>query len=231
VYRYPFNEPHHVSSPYGPRGSGFHGGVDFGWEPETGPSFPVLATQEGTVCYLADESAYGGGNVINIDHPDGGQSRYFHLHHWEVELGQAVGMGEQIAMSGDTGVPGQPHLHFELLDANGARYDPLTVLVWTDDEPEPGEDPEMPSYACSLLRNEYAQVFVHDGLTRRWLPNQDAINVLLGTGLCNPNIQDVPAVYLDTIPWDPADPYYPTSGEVHVQATEVDEHADRRGDG
>lgn len=159
--RFPFYEEHPVTSPYGPRGGGFHGGTDFGWTPETGQSFPVCATDAGTVVYCADESAYGGGNVVNIDHDDGHQSRYFHLAYWTIEVGQRVAAGEQIAMSGDTGVPGQPHLHFELLDGNGNRYDPVTVLEWPDATTPP---PDVPPVLPELPKGESVFVLLALGL-------------------------------------------------------------------
>jgi murein DD-endopeptidase MepM/ murein hydrolase activator NlpD len=226
TYRYPFHEPHPVTSPFGPRGLGFHGGTDFGWVPETGTSFPVLAAADGVINYCADESRFGGGRTVHINH-GAEQSRYFHLREWYVSPGQAVAEGELIAMSGDTGVPGQPHLHFELLDENGNRYDPVTVLVWPDEPaPEPEEEPEMPSYTCTLLRNEYSQVFVQNGLTRRYIPDQDALNIVLGTGLCNPNIQDSAARIIDSIPWDTNDPYHPDhypEPTPELAATKLDE--------
>jgi hypothetical protein len=210
-YLFPFEHEHPITSPYGPRGSGFHEGTDFGWTPQEGQSFPVLATAPGTIVYVADESAYGGGLVVNIDHPEGTKSKYFHLDHWTVEMGQEVAAGELIAMSGDSGVPGQPHLHFQLHEPAGNPIDPMSVLTWPDETLTEEEVLEVPNYACALLRNEFAQTFVHNGITRRYILNQDGLNVLVGSGLCNPNIQDLPAVYIDSIPWDMNDPYYPSN--------------------
>jgi hypothetical protein len=137
TYRYPFDGDHPVTSPYGPRGDGFHHGTDFGWLADEGPSFAVLATAAGTVVYVADETSSGGGRTMTVAHDDGGQSRYYHLADPIAELGEWVTAGELIAWSGDTGVEGSPHLHFELHDPAGNTYDPMTVLVWPADDLEP----------------------------------------------------------------------------------------------
>jgi hypothetical protein len=130
TYRFPFNGPHPVTSPYGPRSGGFHAGTDFGWLPDEGPSFEVVAAADGDVIYYADEGE-GGGRTMTLAHEGGEQSRYFHLDHPVVAVGAHVVTGQPIAWSGNTGGVA-PHLHFELLDGNGNHYDPMTVLGRVD---------------------------------------------------------------------------------------------------
>ncbi|MHB0865963.1 MAG: peptidoglycan DD-metalloendopeptidase family protein [Minisyncoccota bacterium] len=55
--------------------------------------------------------------AVGIDHGNGYITQYLHLSSISVTAGQVVPSGQQvqIGLSGDTGVPGQPHLHFEVL--------------------------------------------------------------------------------------------------------------------
>lgn len=137
-YRYPFDRPHPVTSPYGPRGGGFHYGTDFGWNVDEGPSFPVLASADGTIVYYADEGQ-GGGRTMTIAHAGGEQTRYYHLSHPIEGVGARVVAGQVVAMSGDSGGVA-PHLHFQVHDASGRAVDPVPLLSWPS-TPDPAPLP------------------------------------------------------------------------------------------
>ena len=64
-------------------------------------------------------------NGINIRHPDGSDSQYFHLrqHSVAVEVGDEVEAGQIIAYIGSSGQSPTPHLHFEVWE-NGQSRDP-----------------------------------------------------------------------------------------------------------
>ncbi len=80
----------------------------------------VLAAAPGTVHWISG-SQY---NTVEIDHGNGYRTRYLHLSTRQAGLdGVAVSRGQVIGISGDTGVPGSPHLHFEVL-LNGVPVDP-----------------------------------------------------------------------------------------------------------
>mgnify|MGYP000197477343 CR=1 FL=1 len=55
-------------------------------------------------------------NYVFIQHQDGSVARYFHLTHNGalVEEGDKVNTGDVIALSGNTGQSGGPHLHFDV---------------------------------------------------------------------------------------------------------------------
>ncbi|MFI2262881.1 M23 family metallopeptidase [Streptomyces tubercidicus] len=77
----------------------------------------VKAAHAGTVVKAGpngggDGPAYG--NAIVIKHDDGMFTQYAHLSQINVSVGQQVGTGEKIGLSGSTGNSSGPHLHFEV---------------------------------------------------------------------------------------------------------------------
>ena len=84
---------------------------------------PVLAYKSGTVSYTGWDS--GGGNMVQIDHPDGTKSVYLHLQSgsFAVKPGDNVSQGQQIANVGSTGTSTGPHLDFRIM-VNGKYVDP-----------------------------------------------------------------------------------------------------------
>ncbi|WP_405854690.1 M23 family metallopeptidase [Streptomyces sp. NBC_00090] len=90
-----------------------HSGQDFAVPVGT----PVKAAGAGTVVKAGpngggDGPAYG--NAIVVKHANGTYSQYAHLSKIKVNVGQKVGAGQQIALSGNTGNSSGPHLHFEI---------------------------------------------------------------------------------------------------------------------
>jgi hypothetical protein len=128
------------------RSSHFHAGLDI----KTGgvEGLPVYAAADGYISRIA-VSAGGYGNALYIQHPNGTTTVYAHLQKFKDEIAQfvkneqykkesfevdlytdktkfIVKKGEQIALSGNSGSSGGPHLHFEIRDANQNLMDPLT---------------------------------------------------------------------------------------------------------
>jgi murein DD-endopeptidase MepM/ murein hydrolase activator NlpD len=108
---------------YGPRGSGFHYGIDM-FVPMGTQLFAVMA---GTVRYVPNEGA--GGNTVYLSAVDGNVYFYAHLSSF-VGGPRSVAQGEVIGLSGMTGDATAPHLHFEIRigGANGQRIDPYPTL-------------------------------------------------------------------------------------------------------
>lgn len=105
-----------------PRGAGtYHMGLDI----DSG-TVPVRAAAAGRVVYVAYQS-YGYGNHIIIDHGDGWETLYAHLSRVDVAIGQYVGQGEVIGVTGSTGYSTGVHLHFEI-HRYGQYLDPLDYL-------------------------------------------------------------------------------------------------------
>ncbi|MDD5052114.1 MAG: M23 family metallopeptidase [Sulfuricurvum sp.] len=99
----------------------YHGGVDFRALTPT----PILASNDGIIV-LAQERYYSGGTII-IDHGEGLYTCYFHLSHFDVNVGDFVNQGQPIALSGASGRITGPHLHFGMM-IHGIQADPLDLM-------------------------------------------------------------------------------------------------------
>lgn len=86
--------------------SGSHFGIDYAAPEGT----PVLAANTGIVTLASDTPAYG--NTIVIDHGQNIFTMYLHLKDLQVQNGDTVQKGAQIATMGQTGIATGPHLHF-----------------------------------------------------------------------------------------------------------------------
>ncbi|MFE4692588.1 M23 family metallopeptidase [Streptomyces sp. NPDC056749] len=118
----------HVTTGYKSGGalwsSGTHSGVDF--QAASGSS--VVAVGAGTVVEAGWGGAYGNNIVLKMK--DGTYTQYGHLSSIGVSVGQSVGSGEQIGLSGSTGNSTGPHLHFEARTTPeyGSDMDPVAYL-------------------------------------------------------------------------------------------------------
>src|SRR5699024_5490931 len=86
-----------------------HNGTDFAAPIGT----PVLATADGVVSRVRNQPYAG--ICVEIEHAGGSfKTRYLHLSKAQVNRGQRVKSGQQIALSGNTGRSTGPHLHYEV---------------------------------------------------------------------------------------------------------------------
>lgn len=98
-----------------------HGAIDIGVS-----YVPVYAPANGKVIMAQWVSGYG--NYIMIDHGGGYYTAFGHLSQFTVSVGTVVSTGQQIAVSGNTGISTGPHLHYEVYiggRSKGYRVDPL----------------------------------------------------------------------------------------------------------
>lgn len=104
--------------------SGSHSGIDF--HAASGSS--VVAVGAGTVVEAGWGGAYGNNIVLRMT--DGTYTQYGHLSSIGVSVGQSVGQGQRIGLSGSTGNSTGPHLHFEARTAPsyGSDMDPVAYL-------------------------------------------------------------------------------------------------------
>lgn len=126
------------------RNTHFHAGLDID---TPGVGVPVFAADNGYVI-RATATTGGYGNVLYVLHPDGNTTVYAHLDQFKGAVGEyirkerykrkvseidlefksnqfPVNKGELIALSGNTGGSGGPHLHFEVRNPNNEATNPL----------------------------------------------------------------------------------------------------------
>lgn len=85
-----------------------HEGIDF----RAAIGTRVYAAQAGRVIYAARKGGYG--KVVGIQHEGDFSTWYGHLSQIRVSVGEHVGLGKVIGLSGNTGISTGPHLHFEI---------------------------------------------------------------------------------------------------------------------
>jgi len=119
------------SSPFGVRSDPFrgsaamHSGIDL-----AGPmGTPVYATADGVVGRAGWARGYG--NLVQLEHGKGIETRYGHLSKILVHVGQHVKRGDLIAKMGSTGRSTGSHLHYEVR-LDGHAVNPLPFLQSAD---------------------------------------------------------------------------------------------------
>ncbi|RWN66317.1 MAG: LysM peptidoglycan-binding domain-containing protein [Mesorhizobium sp.] len=105
--------------------SGFGGGKD-GVDIAVPEGTPVKAAENGVVIYAGD-GLKEFGNTVLVRHENGLVTVYGHARSIEVQRGQKVKRGQEIAQSGMSGTTDSPKLHFEVRK-NSAPVDPSTYL-------------------------------------------------------------------------------------------------------
>ena len=129
----PSTEPVHgtaFTSGFGVRSDPFrgraamHAGIDL-----SGPiGTPIYATADGVVGRSQWVNGYG--NLVELDHGRGIQTRYGHLSRSMVVAGQKVKRGDMIALMGSTGRSTGSHLHYEVR-IDGKAVNPIPFMQST----------------------------------------------------------------------------------------------------
>ncbi|MBY6538287.1 M23 family metallopeptidase [Rhodococcus sp. BP-349] len=111
------------TSGFGSRWGTLHAGVDIANAIGT----PVYAVADGTV--IDSGPAAGFGLWVRLQHADGTITVYGHIDSSEVQVGQTVMAGDEIAKMGNRGQSTGPHLHFEVHLTGDSKIDPLPWLA------------------------------------------------------------------------------------------------------
>ena len=77
---------------------------------------------------LAVDDYFFNGKTIFVDHGNGLITMYCHLDQSDVQTGDMVSKGQQIALSGQSGRATGPHLHWSVI-LNGAMVDPALFIA------------------------------------------------------------------------------------------------------
>ncbi|MBN2378607.1 M23 family metallopeptidase [candidate division WOR-3 bacterium] len=110
-----------ISSRFGPRGRGFHSGIDIANTIGT----PIYATGDGVVTFKGYVGAMG--KEVEINHGSEFTTVYGHLSRYGVDIGDRVERGDIIGYIGNTGRSTGPHLHYEVR-VNGVPVDPWPYI-------------------------------------------------------------------------------------------------------
>ncbi len=99
-----------------------HGGIDL-----AGPvGTPIYATADGIV-QRSEYNRGGYGNLVEINHGQGIQTRYGHMSRLIAQAGQRVRRGELIGLMGSTGRSTGSHLHYEVR-IDGRAVNPIPFM-------------------------------------------------------------------------------------------------------
>jgi hypothetical protein len=170
----PLDIPLVLSGTFGElRSNHFHAGLDIKTQQQEG--FKVIASAEGYVSRI-NVSLWGYGNALYITHPNGYTTVYAHLKSFSPEIDAYVRKqqyekesftirlypnsselkiekGDLIALSGNSGSSGGPHLHFEIRDAKSNILNPMLFGIKIPDH----KNPTIQS-AFTYTQNDSAQV-------------------------------------------------------------------------
>ena len=148
-FRAPMDIPLYLAGNFGElRADHFHAGIDIKTQGVEGKK--IYASADGFVSRIKVQHG-GYGKVVYIDHPNGYTTAYAHLKEFSTKIDSfvkneqyknesftinwypspyeiPVKKGEVIALSGNTGRSGGPHLHYEIRETKSE--DPLNVLLF-----------------------------------------------------------------------------------------------------
>lgn len=130
MYQLPLQPPldfYSVSSHYGKRRDPINRrwAMHYGTDMTSRLRAPIYATAAGIVTYAAYKGRYG--RLVVIDHGQGLETRYGHLHKILVKKGQKVEYRHKIGLLGNSGRSTGPHLHYEL-HVNGRPRNPWKFI-------------------------------------------------------------------------------------------------------
>nr|WP_241249602.1 M23 family metallopeptidase [Agrococcus sp. KRD186] len=119
-----------ISSGFGYRSGGFHGGTDIPLPP--GQEIRPIANGVVSAVWQGNNPG-GGGYAVFVDHNINGQfvqSWYPHMQAGsiQVQVGQVIDISTVIGGVGSTGRSTGPHLHLEMKNSDYVSFDPLRWL-------------------------------------------------------------------------------------------------------
>lgn len=126
-----------------------HSGTDYSLTVNT----PVLAATAGRISFVGwRDNSYG--NSVRIDHGNDYQTWYSHLSGFSVNLNDELATGQQVGLSGNSGLNQPYHLHFEV-HYDGSVTDPFG---WRGDY----DDPLAENAVCLWGDGQCSEIVIED---------------------------------------------------------------------
>lgn len=98
-----------------------------GWDMAAPLGTPIYAAADGVVLKAGRESGFG--NAVYIQDTEGNVHIYGHMRYYDVEAGQVVKAGDQIAKVGNEGFSTGPHVHWQI-HRGGRSGRPMDPQDW-----------------------------------------------------------------------------------------------------
>jgi hypothetical protein len=98
-----------------------------GWDMAAPLGTPIYAATDGVVLKAGREPGFG--NAVYIQDTEGNVHIYGHMRYYDVQAGQIVSAGDQIAKVGNEGFSTGPHLHWQI-HRGGVDGRPLNPQHW-----------------------------------------------------------------------------------------------------
>jgi len=119
---------YYISSRFGKRSDPVNKrwAVHYGLDMAASKKSPIYVTAPGKVSFVGWKGNYG--RFIVIDHGNGIETRYGHMHKTLVKKGQEVDYRTKIGLVGNTGRSTGAHLHYEIR-VNGKNVDPYKFIT------------------------------------------------------------------------------------------------------
>jgi len=122
-----------------------------------------------------------GGNTVTMWFEDGWRDQFMHLDRFVIE-GEKK-QGELVGYSGDSGSPGQPHVHWHRIDMHGKRHNPWDYFTSSTSggtgRPLEGDD-DMP---FMTQRQDTGGTYLHEGEIITHVAHDDVVKVLNYLGI------------------------------------------------
>ncbi|MBF0282646.1 MAG: M23 family metallopeptidase [Zetaproteobacteria bacterium] len=116
-----------ISSRFGVRNDPFTGGraMHQGVDIANRKGAPVFASGAGIVMFAGEMAGYG--RMVEVEHGYGYRTRYGHLLHIDVEVGDQIEVNQLVGRIGSSGRSTGPHLHYEV-SRFGRNLNPVNYL-------------------------------------------------------------------------------------------------------
>lgn len=126
-------QPHKITSPYGPRGTGFHSGTDYGTYLK---NLPQYAIEDGEI-YSKGYEPNASGYYVWVKYPRINK-RFLHCHLQKavtLAVGEKVQRGTLLGYTGSSGNSTGIHLHLGVRDLSTNNYEDPEVFAMTYQDP------------------------------------------------------------------------------------------------